>query len=372
MAPTPYFSSVISESAFKARFQAENGKKFSELDNVAASYWGRPHLLACRVVRRDPQRNLLPILSQYVTPSDVQTSSDEIRAFLQGPDLTFMAQSEHYLVRRSNCGISLAQIWAAMAMFKGNQDRRMRDVSTMQEQNESERDNDAEARQPKRFRRHTFQPDFIDSSGIQVGSSSPPHDGSYDGSQGSSLGYVDPDTHYLGMTPEDDTLRLASCVIRHILYFAPPQNSASIPTVVEFRDAKTRLAATTLVGERQIVAIDDGGLCLRRQNPGTTTTGALDNLNPTTTPRTRRQTRPSDGHTTAARSNVETASAGDTNGRVTTREIWRLIDSLKETIAYQTELIQSTKNELLEVKHDQHVLHTQNEKLHEEQNRGLQ
>lgn len=268
MAPTPYFSSVISESAFKARFQAENGKKFSELDNVAASYWGRPHLLACRVVRRDPQRNLLPILSQYVTPSDVQTSSDEIRAFLQGPDLTFMAQSEHYLVRRSNCGISLAQIWAAMAMFKGNQDRRMRDVSTMQEQNESERDNDAEARQPKRFRRHTFQPDFIDSSGIQVGSSSPPHDGSYDGSQGSSLGYVDPDTHYLGITPEDDTLRLASCVIRHILYFAPPQNSASIPTVVEFRDAKTRLAATTLVGERQIVAIDDGGLCLRRQNPG--------------------------------------------------------------------------------------------------------
>ncbi|KAI3110834.1 hypothetical protein CBS147330_9925 [Penicillium roqueforti] len=110
----------------------------------------------------------------------------------------------------------------------------------------------------------------------------------------------------------------------------------------------------------------------RTTTPGTTTTDALDNLNPTTAPRTRRQTRPSDGHTTAARSNSEIASARDTNGRVTTREIWRLIDSLKETIAYQTELIQSTKNELLEVKHDQHVLHTQNEKLHEEQNRGLQ
>ena len=33
-----------------------------------------------------------------------------------------------------------------------------------------------------------------------------------------------------------------------------------------------------------------------------------------------------------------------------------MIDGLKETIAYQTELIQSTKDELLEVKHDQNVL----------------
>ncbi|KAJ5454905.1 hypothetical protein N7530_012674 [Penicillium desertorum] len=267
MPPTPYFSSVISESAFTARFQAENGKTFSELENVAASYWGRPHLLACRVVRRDTQRNVLPILSQHVTPSDVQSSSEEIRAFLQGPDLTFMAQSEHYLVRRSNCGISLAQVWAAMAMFKGSQDRRTRDASPMEEQNESGYDNDAEVRQPKRLRRRISQPDFISSSGIQIGSSSPPHDDSYDGSQGSSLGYVDPDTHYLGITPEDDTIRLASCVIRHILYFAPPQDSALKPIVVEFRDAKTRLVATTLVGERQIIAIDDGGLCLRRQNP---------------------------------------------------------------------------------------------------------
>ena len=83
-------------------------------------------------------------------------------------------------------------------------------------------------------------------------------------------------------------------------------------------------------------------------------------------PRTRRQARLSDAHSNAARSNTETTNTGDNNGRVTTREIWRMIDGLKETIAYQTELIQSTKNELLEVKHDQNVLHTQNEKLHEE------
>lgn len=124
MAPAPYFTSVTSESAFKARYQAENGKAFSDLQNVAASGWGRSHLLACRVVRREPQRNVLPILSQWSMASDVQSSSDEIRAFLQGPNSIFMAQSEHHLAWGSNCGISLAQIWAAMAMFKGSRDRR--------------------------------------------------------------------------------------------------------------------------------------------------------------------------------------------------------------------------------------------------------
>jgi hypothetical protein len=262
MVRTPYFSSVVSESAFKARFQAENGQNFSELEEFAASGWGRPHLLACRVVRRDPQRNILPILSKYAIPSDVQSPSDEIQAFLRGPDSTFMTQSEHYLVRRSNCGISLAQIWAAMAMFKGNQGRSARDISTtILGQNESERDNDDGAR-PKRLRRQTSQPYFTDSGGIRVGSSSPLPDGSQDGSDRS---YVDSSTHYLSITPEDDTVRLASCVIRHILYFAAPQNSASNPVVVEFRDAKTRLAATTALGGQPMIAIDDGGLCLRRQ-----------------------------------------------------------------------------------------------------------
>ncbi|CAI7613928.1 unnamed protein product [Penicillium palitans] len=229
---------------------------------MTVSYWGRPHLLTCRVIRRDPQRNLLPILSQYVTTSDVHSSSNEISTFLQGPDLTFMAQSEHYLVRRSNCGISLAQIWAAMAMFKGNQNRRTRDVPTMQGQNESERDND-EARQPKRLRRHIFQPDTPAKYKLALAAH---RTTARTMAPKGPLGYVDPDTHYLGITPEDDTLRLASCVIRYILYFASPQNSASNPIVVEFRDAKTRLTATTLVGDRQIVVIDDGGLCLRRQN----------------------------------------------------------------------------------------------------------
>ena len=269
MTSTPYFDSIISESAFKTRFQVENAKCFSQLENVAASCWGRSHLFACRVVRREKQRSFLPSLSHFIAPSDIQSPSDEIKAFLRGPDWTLMAKSEHHIVRSSNCGLSVAQIWAAMATYRGNRDRRTREVFPIQEQIETlpENENVVETREPKRVRRHTFQPDFIDSSGIQVGSSSPPHHDSHHDSQGSSLGYVDRDMHFLGRTPEDDTLRLASCVIRHILYFAPPQESALQPVAVDFRDAKIRLAATTLVEERQIVAIDDGGLCLRRQTP---------------------------------------------------------------------------------------------------------
>lgn len=53
-------------------------------------------------------------------------------------------------------------------------------------------------------------------------------------------------------------------------------------------------------------------------------------------------------------------------GRITTREVWKLIDDLKDIIHRQTALIESTKAERQEVKHDQNVLHEQNQKLHEE------
>jgi len=267
MASSPYFKYITSESAFRTRFQTENRKDFRELENVAASSWGRSHLFACRVVRRDPQRNILPILSQYTRHTDIQSAPDQIKLFLQGPDSSFINQSEHYLVRGSNYSISLAQIWAAMSTFKGSQDRRMENVLAQQGQDESEQDDDPESRYSKRVRRYTNQSDFVESSGIQAGSSSPLQEGYSSSARDSSLGYIDSDTHFLSVSPEDDTIRLTSCVIRHILYFAAPQNSAWNPKVVEFRDAKTRLTATTPEQRRRIVAIDDGGLCLRRKVP---------------------------------------------------------------------------------------------------------
>lgn len=46
--------------------------------------------------------------------------------FLDGPKGEHMGQSELLLIR--NCGISLGNIWAAMALFRGHQNRRRTDI----------------------------------------------------------------------------------------------------------------------------------------------------------------------------------------------------------------------------------------------------
>ncbi|RAK81325.1 uncharacterized protein BO72DRAFT_483031 [Aspergillus fijiensis CBS 313.89] len=156
-----------------------------------------------------------------------------------------------------------------MATFKGPIDRRLRETPPpIDERNVADDSGtDPEIREPKRQRQLTSQPYFVDPTRIQIGSSSPLHSDSCHGSQPSSLGYVDHDTHSLARAPEDATLRLASCVIRHIVYYAASQDSTSQAIVVEFRDAKSRLAPKTPTGGLQMIAIDDGGLCLQEQKP---------------------------------------------------------------------------------------------------------
>ncbi|KAI3091997.1 hypothetical protein CBS147333_10276 [Penicillium roqueforti] len=64
--------------------------------------------------------------------------------------------------------------------------------------------------------------------------------------------------------------------------------------------------------------------------------------------------------------NGEAYTPTEGTGRITTREVWKLIDNLKDIIHRQTTLIESTKADLEEVKHDQNVLREQNDRLHEE------
>lgn len=56
----------------------------------------------------------------------------------------------------------------------------------------------------------------------------------------------------------------------------------------------------------------------------------------------------------------------DPAGRITTKEVWKLIGTLKDVIHHQTTTIAATQQELQEIKHNQHVLQEQNEKLHDE------
>jgi hypothetical protein len=256
---TSYFSTITNESAFKTHFQQENGIDFMDIRLVGASEWGRGHLFACRVIRRPTQRSVLPVLSKHTRPSDSKSSS-EIINFVNGPpDLRYMTESEHQLVRKFGYGVSLGQTWAALAMFKNGPARRGKESPV------SDDDNGEGEDIAKRVRRNTLQEDYIDSGTMQVDSSSPREISSQ---ETSSAGYVDCESHMLLASPEDETLRLASCVIRHILYFGAPQDSVDLGTVVEFRDAKVRIAVQSPLLNRKMVAIDDGGLCLRKELNG--------------------------------------------------------------------------------------------------------
>lgn len=257
MANSVYFNCITSESAFRVRFEAEEGKLFSEVHHVAASEWGRDHLFACRVIRRETLYNILPTLSEYVGFSDAK-SSPEISAFLKGPDPNYLSRSEHGLIRDSGCSLSLAQIWAAMGMIRADKNIGT-DNFIENPGNESEDEYHERAKRP---RRNTLQEDFINSSMLQVGSSSPQTD-SFSSHATSSIGYIDRESHMQLSSPEDETVRLASCVIRHILYYAPPQDSGNLQSVIEFRDAKRRLSVKSPFLKRKLVATDDGGLCRR-------------------------------------------------------------------------------------------------------------
>ncbi|KAJ6185812.1 hypothetical protein N7519_007113 [Penicillium mononematosum] len=279
-----YFDSFTSAS----QFTGSNVKHISRLSMTSASGWGRKHLLACRVVVRQARHNILPILSPYSKSSDT-TSPVEIVKFVNGPDhIQHFERSEHSLVRDFGYSISLAQTWAALAAFKGSRDsqRTQQSIgpSNSDDGNHSEDSNadydslmDTESDgdgnsggmgRPAREIRPSRDSEFVHSGEMQVGSSSPQAASSQDAS---STGHIDNAEHHLRGTVEDDTLRLLSCVIRHILYFGSPQDWKNMSRVVEFRDVKLQASAHLPSINKSINAIDDGGLCLRIQDEGSFT-----------------------------------------------------------------------------------------------------
>jgi hypothetical protein len=70
--------------------------------------------------------------------------------------------------------------------------------------------------------------------------------------------------------------------------------------------------------------------------------------------------------TSTPRSNPEFTNPADNNWRVTTKEVRQLIDGLKEIIAHQISVTESTRTKLQEVIEDKQTLKSQNKELHEE------
>ncbi|KAM3505739.1 hypothetical protein MY10362_002770 [Beauveria mimosiformis] len=252
MSSIPYLQSITSQTAFDNRSVAEQAPSFANF------------------TERTRQRvGSLPLLAGIENPEQLGQDMD---AFINGPDYAHLSDSELALVSRY--GHSLGQVWAALAMFRGPPARRLAqpfvppaaNQSGGNGNNDDNGNNDGSgdpAGRPKRARRNTQQPGFVDSSTMEIESSSPIQASS----QGSSMGYFDEETHTRAAGSEDETLRLITCALRHVLYFAPPHNKPDMSAVVEVRDAKVRLKTRTQLGH-SLVAVDDGGLCLRRLHEG--------------------------------------------------------------------------------------------------------
>lgn len=93
---------------------------------------------------------------------------------------------------------------------------------------------EASARPTRTIKKPDFE-GYVDSGKVQIDDSSPPMISSGLGSETSSIGLIPRNE---GFQPEDMVHRLASCVIRHILYHYPPQNTVNLKAVIEFRDEK--------------------------------------------------------------------------------------------------------------------------------------
>ncbi|KAG6000975.1 hypothetical protein E4U43_001446 [Claviceps pusilla] len=198
-----YFSSVTSEDIFCRKFGDENGRPLRQLKYSAASKWGREHLFSCRVIRHVRQSDTLPSLLKH-KPSR-ETIPPKIQRFLKGPEHGELNQSEHFLIQKYNI---LGQIWAALATFKVNDERRVFDpIPNIDE---------AVVMRPTRVRRITSHGDYVDSGEMQIDSSSPIPESSPVSSLSSYIG----SSHNRFKVTEDGTLRLISCVIRVILIYA--------------------------------------------------------------------------------------------------------------------------------------------------------
>ncbi|ATY67279.1 hypothetical protein A9K55_000027 [Cordyceps militaris] len=257
MATAYYFKTINSKSAFQKQYKAKHpGLLFSKLKHKSASKWGREELFACRV-----------LIKMEKPKERTIDHRKEMEDFLAGPTdpEEHLGWSEHALV--GQYGHSLGQLWAALAMFQGPLSRSAGGEGTVGGQGPASSLPIKGHSKSTRARPQTQHPGFVNSTTMKVDSSS---SGSSESGSRSSLAYVDEPSHALAAQNEDGTLHFIRCALRHVIHHSSP----SSPKVVEVRDVKLGLKAIVqtrnggVPAKRVLVAVDDGGLCLRQNKEG--------------------------------------------------------------------------------------------------------
>ncbi|KAF9774889.1 hypothetical protein IL306_007069 [Fusarium sp. DS 682] len=240
-----YFETVTSPSAFDTQLKAElkpSGGPLSIGDlQASGSNWGRRQLLACRVIVSPTAHNVLPTYEGHTQRIE---EIQEIKEFLEGPDPALMHHSTHFLI--STYGFSLGEMWAAMASVKHYPRPLPRNDGTPE---------------AKRVRRNTVLEGYVSSAGFQISSSDPEERTTSPGSDGSAGPTYTEQQPTQELPAEDCALLLITRVLRHLLFYTQAPNSSS--RVVDFRPERRRMVSDFEELEKQLVAIDDGGLSLK-------------------------------------------------------------------------------------------------------------
>ncbi|KAM0339738.1 hypothetical protein ACHAPU_010804 [Fusarium lateritium] len=241
----PYYLAVTTESQYKRLFKTEKMSKLRNLssaEKIPASSCKRVHLFAFHVIVEKSGLDLLPLYRDAEITTSVDSDNPEITAYINGvrtEDVKGMF--EHQLTH--TFGFSLGQLWGALHMIKQGPSKR-RDISEVEKGSSPS----PIKKQPKR---NVSLPSYVsppDSDPL-----GPPS------SQGSNTSYTE-GVKAKELQSEDYTVRLATCVLRHILNYTQGQD---VDIALEVRERERQLSLVLPKVPVTFTSIDDGGLCLR-------------------------------------------------------------------------------------------------------------
>lgn len=286
-----YFDTVTTVSAYKR--VAEQTRLAQPLP--ASSSWGRKELVRCRVIIESCIEATLKVPGLLSPPTERQMakgpSKSQILDFIHGLAERHRDMSEVQMVHDPEIGPSLAQIWSALEnVFSSNSvstpppgrypprnrvatqnyehyvDSTELSLSSPLQASQQTPSSSQSCSSPLRAAGRTPSSGQPLSSPLQAagqplssplraaGQSSPlSHIPS---SSAGSVGYVERRAPEC-LVSEDHTVSLGLSVIRHVLWYV---QSSEQPTSVQIRQPQRQ---DFMYGMRKVVAIDDGGLCLR-------------------------------------------------------------------------------------------------------------
>ncbi|KAM0233767.1 hypothetical protein ACHAP5_010322 [Fusarium lateritium] len=241
----PYFLAVTNKPEYKRLFKTEEMsdiKRISTKGKIPASSCKRDTLFAFYAVVIKSAIDIPPVHNNQKVPMSTDKDSPELTGYIGGVKTEeIKGLFEHQLTHVF--GFSLGQTWGVLHKIKESLSKR-RDISAVEKGSVSS----PVRKYPKRNAGAKNYAPEPGSDPIE-----PPS------SQGSNSSYTE-DVTAKDLQTEDHTVRLATCVLRHIINYTQDQD---VGFALEVRERSRQLSLVLPKVLVTFTSIDDGGLCLR-------------------------------------------------------------------------------------------------------------